>query len=702
MSFSTTASSVAPVMVATRSLKLPRETIHFLKWKSEFETYAATQGFDHHFTDKDEPLPYEVPPSTAKTTVQNVKFVYDFNRSFTKTRAQAWQALENITEFHHADKIQTFGPSMSKDGQPHPHPAWKAICSHYDELLKSTATGDIYRLLGNISPTSTGDPAEDLAKVRQEIQKCLQLARACSPPVIIPEPLLNENLLQGLNRLPFFRDNMTSFTKGWETTEFDTLCNSIEKFVREFRILLAHKSTAHNVGEQTGTTLMASAAPPPTVEEFIALFTKQGKPSYSKYKKFTASIFAPKPKAPRHEDPKPEKQKTSKLCTICKKRGHLADDCWHKDDPKRSAGNSNRHREVKDTTFHCEYCDADGHTISFCSKLNAKLKQDSARAKVIKSHRANLATATVTPTNEELTAYILLANTIAKCHSTSIFHLDSGATNHVCNRFEMFNSLEDVRRPIVCANGEITYALGIGCIGSLANVLYAPEFVANLVSISMLEQLGFSINFKDSRCTLYSQSLSPEGIIIGSKTKEGLYACTPAIFSLPASAISTTLMAVYIPGVSPNQLWHLRLNHCCHSRLRSMFLEGMATSFTFTSKLLPFCDACSTGKIHKTSTRDTPQTTHKFPRLPDVDRASSSSASSTPLGEDLTTEETDDTDLTIQEYLREATKPLSKFVMDLKGPMPMSRDHKRYILLITDYKTRYRWIYFLAGKDETL
>ena len=99
-------------------------------------------------------------------------------------------------------------------------------------------------------------------------------------------------------------------------------------------------------------------------------------------------------------------------------------------------------------------------------------------------------------------------------YATNTWWVDSGATIHVANSLQGFDTKRTLRRgerTIRVANGveaeakaigEFTLALNSGFMLRLRNVLYVPSMRRNLVSVSCLDDDGFHCDFGNKRCII--------------------------------------------------------------------------------------------------------------------------------------------------------------------------------------------------------
>lgn len=124
--------------------------------------------------------------------------------------------------------------------------------------------------------------------------------------------------------------------------------------------------------------------------------------------------------------------------------------------------------------------------------------------KLRKSERASLA-------SEVLEDMVLACKTDKACKDyTVMWHLDSGCSNHMTGRKELFSCLDESTRGKVSfenklhiqvmGKGEIQHDDGTFVI--IANVYYVPELCWNLLSIGQLSERGQSIYFQNGDCTI--------------------------------------------------------------------------------------------------------------------------------------------------------------------------------------------------------
>ncbi len=273
--------------------------------------------------------------------------------------------------------------------------------------------------------------------------------------------------------------------------------------------------------------------------------------------------------------------------------------------------------------------------------------------------------------------------------SSSLWILDSGATDHMSHDIQLFNAFTPSDRKVFTASGDPMNCTGTGSIPfsseshhfELQKVLHCPTIQHNLISVSRLVENGCQVSFTMTACKI----LNNNGEVLFSGTRQGpLFRvnliATPATACLaqlhhdfygPASsalvitldantgsrsvALSNTLVASYSAALfsrtsSLSTLWHLQM---ALSRLSSM-ADGIPSIPTEGEAA---CISCLKSKGRR----------HPFPtRNSRMDR----------VGDLIHT--------------------------DITGPLPVkSVSGFTYILTFTDDYSRFVWAFPLKNKSDT-
>ena len=175
--------------------------------------------------------------------------------------------------------------------------------------------------------------------------------------------------------------------------------------------------------------------------------------------------------------------------------------------------------------------------------------------------------------------------------------LDSGATDHVTCSLHNFHSHKQVSPVTVkLPNGHFVRATCSGTIQlspniTLHDVLYIPAFTFNLISISKLvSSVNCELIFSSTSCTL--QEMNNHTKIGTVEAKHGLYYLVPnQLTTKTVNSIITHPQCTVIPI----DLWHFRLGHPSHERLRCM-----KTCYPFLRNNNDFvCNTCHHAKHKK-------------------------------------------------------------------------------------------------------
>ena len=274
-------------------------------------------------------------------------------------------------------------------------------------------------------------------------------------------------------------------------------------------------------------------------------------------------------------------------------------------------------------------------------------------------------------------SYSLGANErrIEELEPSSIAYVDSGANRHYVNRLVRLSDERPSLTSMIDATGRMTKLdsdgeLIIGVVDDKGQSMDPIIITAsrnnsspmNLLSVSKLCKLGLSFHFseRDSHFTYQGKrfTLAEENGMYIIRLNELLRAEEfDAICSIPGAANdeSIALAATYT-------LWHERLGHASHQRLKFMYDNGMAEGFDVGGKhkhdkkcKCANCLSIHNAKVHIGDTR-------KF-----------------------------DDDITQRGEL---------VCTDLAGPFPADVHGHRYVISFTDFYSRFGTCYFLKRKSE--
>ena len=195
--------------------------------------------------------------------------------------------------------------------------------------------------------------------------------------------------------------------------------------------------------------------------------------------------------------------------------------------------------------------------------------------------------------------------------------LDSGATTHVSHIKQGFSSIQPIRGPeqyLFMGNrmkaqiegiGTYRLILDTGSHVDLEGCLYVPECARNLVSVSRLDNLGFSIKVAHGVFTLYRNDyFYGSGILFDSLYKFNLDAkFSESLFNVESRGIKRSAI-----NESSAFLWHQRLGHISKERIKRLIKNEILPQLDFSD--LDVCIDCIKGKqtkhtLKKPATRST-------------------------------------------------------------------------------------------------
>lgn len=319
-------------------------------------------------------------------------------------------------------------------------------------------------------------------------------------------------------------------------------------------------------------------------------------------------------------------------CFQCGKIGHKARECHSRKENRRFTDSSTRKGRQPESRFNK-------------SRQGARLARTSSE-----EHNG-----------EEEQFFAFEANTAERVPDDCAWSIDSGASNHMTGRKDLFSNFsEEPQRNVTLADGNCMQACGKGTVvfrvqkGNLRNmltandVLYVPGMADNLISVSKLTDSGIIVTFSGNDCTAYKGNK-----LVFSALKEA------GIYRLQADTVPGTLRAQAAKENENNcDLWHRRLGHLNYDSLIRMSHGQIVSGIPRLQRQEKHqCEDCLTAKQ---------------PRRPFKPR---------------------------DEKPRETV--LDLLHIDLCGPFPVrSIGGSRYALVIVDDCSRRASVHFLDRKDE--
>ena len=144
-------------------------------------------------------------------------------------------------------------------------------------------------------------------------------------------------------------------------------------------------------------------------------------------------------------------------------------------------------------------------------------------------------------------------------------------------------------RVVAVALGVVNLKLPSGDYLSLEECHYVPSIVKNIISVSCLDKMGYTLIIKDKCCSIY----------LGSK----LVATAPLVNGLYLIDVSSYNLQIDVAlkkskqGVNEAYLWHCRLGHVGDGRLQKLHKDAYLGAFDYESFVT--CESCIMGKLPK-------------------------------------------------------------------------------------------------------
>lgn len=241
--------------------------------------------------------------------------------------------------------------------------------------------------------------------------------------------------------------------------------------------------------------------------------------------------------------------------------------------------------------------------------------------------------------------------------------VDSGATCHMCNNVDSFESLESLNEPLKITLGDgrsvkatqrgrvkiVTQLEGRQETCTLNEVLLVPELAFNLLSVSKASERGVSVSFLGTTCTIRNKNDVRMGI---ARESNGLY------YLILVEKRESVVLANQESEQTSIRKWHRRLGHLGIQDLGELSKKKMVLGMNVkTTSTEVICEPCIQGKIHRLP----------FPK----------------------------------QTQHRATEKLALVHTDVCGKMGVpSLNGGEYFLTFIDDQTRFVWIFILKKKSQ--
>lgn len=246
--------------------------------------------------------------------------------------------------------------------------------------------------------------------------------------------------------------------------------------------------------------------------------------------------------------------------------------------PQESAAALNTKNGQKKKKF-CIYCKKLGHLVNECKIKNKKVS--------------------ATCTSNYISQFTLSSCFTSSSTGSQDWYIDSGASSHMSNRRDWFDSISSHITSITVANNEQLLSQGKGTVSlniseyvqQISDVLYIPGLATNLLSVKQLVNKGFDVLFTSQGAQIFQSGgcQVTNSVIATGSNHRGMYKLD----------VQKSPHALYTPTKESAILWHRRLGH---PNTRSMTILknkniGIDFNGTYTEKCIP----CLQGKLSRKS-----------------------------------------------------------------------------------------------------
>ena len=196
---------------------------------------------------------------------------------------------------------------------------------------------------------------------------------------------------------------------------------------------------------------------------------------------------------------------------------------------------------------------------------------------------------------------IYMIDTYLSYRDSTSWVLDTGCSSHICNDSQRSTSKRKLRkgevelrmgndaRVAVVALGVVNLKLPSGYDLSLEECHYVPSIVKNIISVSCLDKMGYTLIIKDKCCSIYLGSK----LVVTTPLVNGLYLIDVSSYNLQMDVA----LKKSKQGVNEAYLWHCRLGHAGDGRLQKLHKDAYLGAFNYES--FATCESCIMGKLPK-------------------------------------------------------------------------------------------------------
>ena len=145
----------------------------------------------------------------------------------------------------------------------------------------------------------------------------------------------------------------------------------------------------------------------------------------------------------------------------------------------------------------------------------------------------------------------------------------------------------NVARVAAVALGVVNLKLPSGDYLSLEESHYVPSIGKNIISVSCLDKMGYTLIIKDKCCSIYLGSK----LVVTAPLVNGLYLIDVSSYNLQMDVA----LKKNKHGVNEAYLWHYRLGHVGDGRLQTLHKDAYFGAFDYES--FATCESCIMSKL---------------------------------------------------------------------------------------------------------
>ena len=238
-----------------------------------------------------------------------------------------------------------------------------------------------------------------------------------------------------------------------------------------------------------------------------------------------------------------------------------------------------------------------------------------------------------------------------------IWFLDSGCSNHMCRKKNMFFDLDSsFQESVKLGNDSSINVQGKGKIRMEVNgfmhviteVFYVPDLKNNLLSIGQLQENGLAVVIQHGKCKIFH---SEKGLIMETKMTHN------RMFTVLARCVPKEPQCFSSLITDQADLWHYRYGHLNWNGLKLLQQKNMVAGLPKFKASQKVCENCLVGRQHH----------DPFPK----------------------------------EIMWRTSNILQLVHANICGPInPISTGKKRYFITFIDDFSRKTWVYFLMEKSK--